>query len=98
MQLLKYRFKVIWQYGLVAGLLVLSTALTQSFAASTEGIRVMDEAAIAYTEFLSRAAFDQRFPGEIKSDLADLESGWYVIYEHKNLNYYFGPDPAGINR
>lgn len=63
----------------------------QAFAQSKAGIRVIDESAILYMEFLAKADFDQRFPGQIKSDLADLESGWYVIYIHENLNYYFGP-------
>ena len=74
-------------------LLILFALFTQAFAVSEfgAGIRVIDESAIPYTEFLSKAAFDQRFPGEIKSDLTDLKSGWYVIYEHEHLNYYFGP-------
>ena len=66
----------------------------QLLAASDEpvvGIRVIDETAIPYTAFLSKAEFDQRFPGQIKSDPAELDSGWYVIYEHENLGYYFGP-------
>jgi hypothetical protein len=56
-----------------------------------DGIRVIDEFAIPYMEFLPKADFDQRFPGQIKSDLADLDNGWYVIYVHEQLNYYFGP-------
>lgn len=55
------------------------------------GIRVIDESAIPYMEFLSKKEFDQRFPGQIKSERANLESGWYVIYSHESLNYYFGP-------
>ena len=62
-----------------------------TFAQVDLGIRVIDESAISYMEFLSKRAFDQRFPGQIKSGPADLESGWYVIYTHENLNYYFGP-------
>lgn len=58
---------------------------------SDVGIRVIDESAISYMEFLSKVDFDQRFPGQIKSDPADLDVGWYVIYTHKKLNYYFGP-------
>ena len=60
-------------------------------AQSSGGLRVIDESAIAYMEFLSKAEFDQRFPGQIKWELSDLESGWYVIYRHEQLNYYFGP-------
>ena len=55
------------------------------------GIRVIEEFAIPYSGFLSKAAFDQRFPGEFKSEPAKLDRGWYVIYEHQRLNYYFGP-------
>lgn len=55
------------------------------------GIRVIDEHAIPYMEFLSKADFDQRFPGQVESDPAGLDSGWYVIYAHEHLNYYFGP-------
>lgn len=55
------------------------------------GIRVIEEFAISYSGFLSKAAFDQRFPGEFKSEPAELDRGWYVIYEHERLNYYFGP-------
>ena len=62
-----------------------------ALAQSDLSIRVIDESAIPYMEFLSKAEFDQRFPGQIKTDLADLENGWYVIYTHENLNYYFGP-------
>lgn len=60
-------------------------------AQTFDGLRVIDESAIAYMEFLSRADFDQRFPGQIKTKRADLDPGWYVIYIHENLNYYFGP-------
>jgi hypothetical protein len=27
----------------------------------------------------------------MKAGPAELDSGWYVIYEHEQLNYYFGP-------
>gem|GEM_PF-526375 len=55
------------------------------------GIRVIEEEAIPFTSFLSKADFDQRYPGEILSDAAALDPGWYVIYEHESLSYYFGP-------
>lgn len=54
-------------------------------------IRVIEETAITYMSFLSKADFDQRFPGETIPDLSKLDTGWYVIYEHESLNYYFGP-------
>ena len=62
-----------------------------TFAQANLSIRVIDESAISYMEFLPKKEFDQRFPGQIKSNPAALESGWYVIYTHENLNYYFGP-------
>lgn len=60
-------------------------------AQTASEIRVIEESAIPYAGFLSKANFDQRFPGEMKSGPADLDSGWYVIYGHESLSYYFGP-------
>lgn len=54
-------------------------------------IRVIDETAIPFAGFLAKVDFDQRYPGERFDDLAKLDAGWYVIYEHESLNYYFGP-------
>ncbi len=54
-------------------------------------VRVIEESAIPYMRFLSKADFDQRYPGELLDDPAKLNTGWYVIYEHEMLNYYFGP-------
>ncbi len=54
-------------------------------------IRVIEESAIPFAGFLSKADFDQRYPGELLDDPATLDIGWYVIYEHESLNYYFGP-------
>lgn len=54
-------------------------------------IRVIDEAAIPFTGFLAKADFDQRYSGKLFDDPAKLDTGWYVIYEHESLNYYFGP-------
>ncbi len=54
-------------------------------------IRVIEESAIPYAGFLSKAEFDRRFPGETVADPSALDSGWYVIYEHESLSYYFGP-------
>ena len=66
-------------------------AASSLFAQGASEIRVINESAISYTGFLSKARFDQRFPGQIKSSPAELGSGWYVIYEHESLSYYFGP-------
>jgi len=73
---------------LLIGLLLGSVA---GLAQSAAGIRVIEESAIPYAGFLSKASFDQRFPGTSKSGPAELDSGWYVIYEHESLSYYFGP-------
>lgn len=72
---------------IVMGCLFLSAiALGQS-----AGIRVIEEEAIPFSGFLSKADFDQRFPGTIVSDLSTIDAGWYVIYEHESAAYYFGP-------
>lgn len=54
-------------------------------------LRVIDESAIPFAAFLSKADFDQRYPGQLLEDPAKLATGWYVIYQHASLNYYFGP-------
>jgi hypothetical protein len=72
-------------------ILVLLIGSVECVARSVSEIRVIEESAISYTGFLSKARFDQRFPGQIKSGPAELDSGWYVIYEHESLSYYFGP-------
>lgn len=54
-------------------------------------VRVIEETAIPFASFLSKADFDQRYPGKIINDPSKLTTGWYVIYEHESLNYYFGP-------
>ena len=54
-------------------------------------IRVIDEAAIPLAGFLSKVDFDQRYPGDLLDHPSKLDTGWYVIYEHESLNYYFGP-------
>lgn len=53
--------------------------------------RVIEASAIPFTAFLPKADFDQRYPGEEVTDLSKLSPGWYVIYEHESLSYYFGP-------
>lgn len=53
--------------------------------------RVIEAGAIPFTAFLSKADFDQRYPGMIEDELSKLPPGWYVIYEHEELSYYFGP-------
>jgi hypothetical protein len=80
------------QLSALGGLiLVLLIGSVECVARSVSEIRVIEESAISYTGFLSKARFDQRFPGQIKSGPAELDSGWYVIYEHESLSYYFGP-------
>jgi hypothetical protein len=68
---------------------LLLTILTAKVALGQH--RVIEEAAIPFTGFLSKADFDQRYPGEMITDLSELSPGWYVIYEHESLSYYFGP-------
>jgi hypothetical protein len=62
-----------------------------SFSVTASPIRVIDETAIPFTAFLPKTDFDQRYPGTLFDDVSDLNSGWYVIYEHESLSYYFGP-------
>ena len=81
--------RFIWKNCVLACGLLAFTAVGS--AQPAPGIRVIEEFAIPYSGFLSKAAFDQRFPGEFKSEPAELDRGWYVIYEHERLNYYFGP-------
>jgi hypothetical protein len=76
-----------------AGLFIVGfiLAFVSAFAQTAPGIRVIEEGAIPYTRFLSKSEFDQRYPGELLADPSALDSGWYVIYEHESLSYYFGP-------
>ena len=60
-------------------------------AGGTDALRVMPETAIPFTGFLSKQEFDTRFPGTAVAAVADLDDGWYVIYEHASIRYYFGP-------
>lgn len=76
------------QVRLLASYVFLLSALT-----AQAKLRVIEESAIPYTGFLSKADFDQRFPGELFENPNSVESGWYVVYEHQSLNYYFGPMP-----
>ncbi|MGC6423789.1 MAG: hypothetical protein ACON4O_02235 [Lentimonas sp.] len=71
---------------LLCGLCTELNAQTQD-----SGIRVIEESAIPFAGFLSKAEFDKRYPGEMIADPSSLDSGWYVIYEHEALSYYFGP-------
>ena len=80
-----------YKTGLTCCNAVFLLALSLWLPVPLSGARVMDAQAIPYTSFLSKADFEQRFPGEQVSDLAALEPGWYVIYEHESLTYYFGP-------
>ena len=60
-------------------------------AVPAASIRVIEPAAIPYMRFLSKAEFDQRYPGQELETTAALKPGWYVSYVHESLNYYFGP-------
>lgn len=70
-------------------LFALLSVLLLPLAASA--VRVIEAGAIPFTAFLAKADFDQRYPGKEVEDLSTLEPGWYVIYEHEALSYYFGP-------
>lgn len=80
-------------FGKISLLLLTLLASVEVLSAQVPapGIRVIEEGAISYMRFLSKVDFDQRFPGKNMSGPEALDSGWYVIYEHESLNYYFGP-------
>jgi hypothetical protein len=78
-------------WSVVLFLLVVWLSPVDVYAQGGREIRVIEESAISYLGFLSKAEFDQRFPGQMQHGPTDLDSGWYVIYEHEQLNYYFGP-------
>jgi len=80
-----------WRLPRLTGQLVLGAACCLLLPLSLSAVRVIDESAIPFTAFLSKAEFDQRFPGKEVAELSELEPGWYVIYEHVSLAYYFGP-------
>ena len=72
-------------------LIVLSLLILSAAVLHAAPVRVIEETAITYMTFLSKADFDRRYPGELVDTLSMLDAGWYVIYEHESLNYYFGP-------
>jgi len=67
------------------------TLLVLFLPLSASAARVIEAGAIPFTAFLAKADFDQRYPGKEVADPTNLEPGWYVIYEHESLSYYFGP-------
>ena len=70
---------------------LLALALAAALPGSLSGARVIEARAIPFTAFLPQAEFDERYPGEEVEDLSELKPGWYVIYQHESLSYYFGP-------
>ncbi|MEM8866965.1 MAG: hypothetical protein AAGC73_01730 [Verrucomicrobiota bacterium] len=60
-------------------------------SAPSVSARVIEAEAIPFAGFLSKADFDARYPGRVITDVSELEPGWYVIYEHEALQYFFGP-------
>lgn len=83
------RRRLVWRLGPTKTLYAFLVILLLPLAASA--VRVIEAGAIPFTAFLSKADFDQRYPGKEVGDLSTLEPGWYVIYEHEALSYYFGP-------
>ena len=73
--------------------IALTVLLTGSFISLplAASIRILEETAIPYTRFLSKAEFDQRFPGEVHRDGTGLAAGWYIFYSQESLRYLFGP-------
>lgn len=77
--------------GLTKRCILIAALFLGGLLAASAEIRVLKETAIPFTGFLSKADFDQRFPGKRLAGPAELDAGWYVIYEHAALSYYFGP-------
>ena len=58
------------------------------------GSRILPTRAISYTRYLNKADFDQMFPGTpIEPGKTPQAAGFYVVYHHESLIYYFGPEP-----
>ncbi len=86
---IKYHTRRSRSFVFVAALLCLLSA--RVLGAQTTALRVIEEEAIPFAAFLSKADFDQRYPGKMVADHSQLTAGWYVLYQHESLNYYFGP-------
>lgn len=45
-----------------------------------------------YIQFMKKADFDKRFPGKLlQGESLPEQEGFYIVYEHESLAYYFGP-------
>ncbi len=75
---------------LLVGILLMLCSASIVFARPSI-LRVIEEEAIPFTGFLLKEVFDQDYPGKIVKSNLQLDRGWYVIYQHESLNYYFGP-------
>lgn len=53
--------------------------------------RLIEPSAIGVMGTLSKQAFDQRYPAQADFDPHTLVPAWYVVYQHHDLAYYFGP-------
>lgn len=53
--------------------------------------RLLDPSAIGMMPFLSKQAFDARYPEQPSFDPTVLTPAWYVVYKHYRISYYFGP-------
>ena len=51
---------------------------------------------INYMSYFNKAEFDERFPGKPIKDKQPTEKGYYVVYHHESLVYYFGPDELKV--
>lgn len=70
---------------------ILLPAFLLSSLSTHAQLRVIEEEAIPFTGFLSKEKFDARYPGKQVADVSQLDTGWYVLYQHESLSYYFGP-------
>jgi len=59
--------------------------------------RILPTKAINYTRYLHKQAFDDMFPGTpLQPGATPQAAGYYVVYQHEHLTYYFGPEKSEI--
>lgn len=59
--------------------------------------RILPTQAINYTQYLNKEAFDAMFPGTVLKPGENPQiPGYYVVYQHQQLIYYFGPENSEI--
>lgn len=87
---------IAYSYPLARLLLTILLPLT-SLTLLDASSRILPTRAINYTRYLNKQDFDSMFPGTVlKPGETPQASGYYVVYQHENLIYYFGPETSEI--